>query len=517
VKIPPQTIIDPEHYPQRRIATILVFWDGEGLMNGYAEQDMFSGEKSTQVFYGENSYGKELMVGKVFGPYQIDDPGGCNPSMIAQLGRQAMVDKGHNPFEFEQFMYHFPGIGGCGFAGLASVGNPLHPAADSWYNGSFGCVVRNQELGHNYGMGHSHAQTCVVDGEQVPLADDCEHIEYGDPYDPMGGGCGHINVVQKGYMGWLEGCNIVTTTTDGRFNLLPTELPCNGTQALRFEAYDGRYYYLEYRQRIGKFDGPAGHDGVLLHIAGGISSPPSPYILDVGQNGWLHSGDTYTDPQNGVSFTVVDEQSSHATIEVNFPDGGDGAPPTCIDGSAPLEEAGAIGSLECAEIPYPEDLQAPTVQITYPADGDVFEPGASFVITADVADDRQIAEIELYIDGEASFRIFEPPWEWEVNEIPEGEYELGIVANDGRNWTPSNAVNIIVTDDPIDDDEGDTDGDDTSAGGTTTDGDTGGDAAPDDDTDPGAQDGCGCTTDHRPAPLFTLLLLPLAYLRRRRD
>jgi MYXO-CTERM domain-containing protein len=531
---PPQPAIDPELRAPRRIATILVFWEGAGLPNGEARQSMFTGDRSTQVFYGENSYGMETVVGEVFGPYQIDDPGGCNTPQIAYLARKAMEEKGHDPYDFDQFMYHFPGISGCGFAGLASVGSPLYPASDSWYNGSFGCVVRNQEIGHNYGMGHSHAYTCTEPDEndvmhEVPLSltDNCEHIEYGDPYDPMGGGCGHMNVIQKAYMGWLDGCNIVTAESDGVFNLAPIELPCNGTQALRFEAFDGRYYYLEYRQRIGEFDGPSGQDGVLLHL-GGRDEPTSqeqgqqfssPYILDVGQNGFLHAGDSYTDDRNGVTFTVLEESSAGARVQLSFPDGGSGAAPTCLDGSEPIEDAGAIGSTECSEIPYPADLEAPTVTLTYPEDGQVFEPGTDFTITAEVADDRLVTELELYVDGEPMFRLFEPPWEWEVEDIPEGTYEFGIVAKDGRNWTPSQAVDITVSSDPVDD-GGDTDG---GTGGQEPPHETGEFTTDDGDADEdgtGATDnGCGCRTDDRPAgsgALLALALFGLGYAGRRR-
>src|SRR5690606_15897914 len=157
---PPQPLIDAEPRLPRRIGTVLVFWDGQGLPNGEANQSMYAGNKSTNVYYGENSYGIETMAGKVFGPYQIEEPGGCNTDLIVNRAQAAMIDKGHDPSQFRQMMFHFPSGLGCGFAGLASVGSPENPARNSWYSGSFGCTTRNQELGHNYGMGHSHAYSC---------------------------------------------------------------------------------------------------------------------------------------------------------------------------------------------------------------------------------------------------------------------------------------------------------------------------------------------------------------------
>lgn len=526
---PPQHAIDPVPRDPRRIGTVLVFWDGQGLPNGEATQSMFTGNKSTNVYYGENSYGMETLAGKVFGPYQIAQPAGCNVDGIVAAGEAAMIDKGHDPSQFRQMMFYFPGGLGCGFAGLASVGSPDNPARNSWYSGSFGCTTRNQELGHNYGMGHSHAYSCppTPDGFDHPPYGDCEHVEYGHPYDPMGNGCGHMNVVQKTYMGWIDDCNVVTTTTDGTFNLMATELPCNGTQALRFPAYDGRMYYLEYRTGIGEF---LAGSGVLVNIANEVGGfgPPN-YVLDeLGNNGngYLHEGDSFTDPNPDVpveeraTFTVLQELDSHAVIQVTLPGGGDGLDPTCRGGGAPVDEGSAIGSLECSAIPYPGDETAPVVTITNPVDGDQFEVGESFTIVADATDDRGIIEVELYFNGEPYDVKTEPPWEWEATNVPAGTYEFGVVARDARLWSPSNAVTIEVGAPPALDDTGsDSTGNDstpvgsTGQPGTTGDESTGGDggAVP-------TTDSCNCNdAGGRGGAGFGLMLLGLGWLRRRRS
>ncbi len=443
---PPQPLIDAEPYDPRSIALILLRWgDNPGLMNGYGKEAMFEGAESVAVFYGEASYGRERMIGEVFGPYDIPDPGGCDPYSISQDAQAAMSAKGHDPSKYSQLMYHFPQAG-CDFAGLADIGSPQFAARDSWYQSSLDCVVRNQELGHNYGMGHSHAYDCGVDdmGNDVVFADNCGHIEYGDPYDPMGDGCAHINAVQKLYMGWLDGCNLVDATADGTFNLVPLERPCNGTQALRIPAFDGRSYYLEYRQPIGAFDADLGLDGVLVHVSndfGGFG--PSPYFLRVGENGVMKTGTSFTDPMGTVSFTVDAMDADHAVVTVTFADGGSGAP-TCLGGATPETEGGAVGSLACADAPYPPDDAAPTVNITSPANGDMFDPGASFTITAEASDDRLLSDLVLYLDSQPVVRLYEPPWSWDVTNIPAGTYEFGVIASDGRNQGFSEAVTVQV-------------------------------------------------------------------------
>lgn len=528
---PPEPLIDAEARLPRRIGTVLTFWEGQGLSNGNATDSMFTGNKSTNVYYGENSYGIETMAGKVFGPYQITMPGGCNVDNIVSQAEAAMIDKGHDPSQFRQMMFYFPSGLGCDFAGLASVGSPENPARNSWYAGSFGCTTRNQELGHNYGMGHSHAYSCPAtpEGFSHPPYEECEHIEYGHPYDPMGNGCGHMNVVQKTFMGWLEGCNVVTTTSSGTFNLMANERPCNGTQALRFQAYDGRYYYLEYRTGEGQF---LAGSGVLINLAGEVGGfgPPN-YVLDelgANTNGYLHAGDSFTDPNPAVpveeraTFTVLEELDTHAVIQVTLPNGGDGQAPTCREGGAPeVADNGNVGSLECATEPYPGDETPPTVQITYPVDGQVFEPGADFVITAEAADDRAIIEVELYFDGEPLDVLTAPPWEWEATNVPAGTYEFGVVARDARSWTPSNAVTVEVGT-PAADDSG-TSGDtgeppattgEPPAEGTTGDDESSGSAGAVGGT---LDDGCNCQQSGNKSPVgLVVMLLGLGFMRRRR-
>ena len=78
---------------------------------------------------------------------------------------------------------------------------------------------------------------------------------------------------------------------------------------------------------------------MLINISdevGGVG--PAGYVLDeLGENGngYLHAGDSFTDPNPNVpleeraSFTVLEEQDSHVVIELKLPHCGDGQPPTC--------------------------------------------------------------------------------------------------------------------------------------------------------------------------------------------
>jgi MYXO-CTERM domain-containing protein len=450
---PPQKTIDPTKRDPRRVAFVMANWDGpDGLAKEVAKQKMFLDNESTNVYYQQISYGEEQISGNVFGWFDIPNPGGCDPDGIAYQADNAMEAAGYSQNLFRQFMYYFPSTN-CDWAGLANLGAPDDPARNSWYNGASGCVVRNQELGHNYGMVHSKSVACVdAMGMWTPYSADCTFEEYGDPYDPMGGGCYHMNMLQKGYMGWMDGCNGVNAPVSGTYNLVPMELPCNGLQSLRLPIAAnnddwGDYYYIEYRRPIGDWDNVL--SGVLLRIGEdyrtGKYGGPNGYIIDAhdGPGAFLHAGDTYDDYLGRVSFTVVEENETHAVIQVTYPNGGSGAA-TCLDMSTPPMELGNIGSIECAAEPVGVDDSPPTVAITYPMDGDSFDPGASFDLTADAMDDRGIIELELYVDGQPVAKDITPPFSWPVNQIPEGTYQFGVVARDTMNYTASSVVNIVV-------------------------------------------------------------------------
>ncbi|MCH9683459.1 MAG: hypothetical protein K0V04_18625 [Deltaproteobacteria bacterium] len=142
------------------------------------------------------------------------------------------------------------------------------------------------------------------------------------------------------------------------------------------------------------------------------------------------------------------------------------------------------------------DTQAPTAAIVTPGDGDVFAPGASFEISVNVADDVQVAEVTLYVNGSPeSVDDSNPFGPWPVTEIPEGTYEFYIDAEDtAGNVTTSSVVTVHVTADgepppPGGDDDGGGDGNGDGGGGDGA-GDGGGDGAGD-----GGGDGGGGGAD----------------------
>jgi len=167
------------------------------------------------------------------------------------------------------------------------------------------------------------------------------------------------------------------------------------------------------------------------------------------------------------------------------------------------------------------DTQAPLVEITSPADGDMFEVGAEFRIEVGVSDDMAVGSVQLF-DGDTALQTdSSEPYGWDVVDIPEGVYEFTVRASDPTgNETVSDSVTVYVGVEAPDDDDGDGDGDgDGTDGDGGGDGDGTGDGTGGVDQDGDGDEGCGCREAPGQGHAFGLGLVVLAQLagvRRRR-
>jgi MYXO-CTERM domain-containing protein len=352
-----QPLLNAPPFPPRSFVMAIVHVGGMAtnpLTMDAAQQKLVGLTAGTQPsirqYYVEASFGRQDIAGDVAGPFDFPTTT-CNTTAMATALRPMI------PGTYNHYLWYMePRIASCGFSGLASGGSPTRPARDTWYNASSGCVVLMQEPGHNFGMRHSSFMKCPG----APFADvpdgTCTHNEYGDRYDPMGGGCRHMNAYQKTYQGWLDKCNMVDTGSNGTFTLLPLELPCDGIQALSIAMPKTRpfshsggggapmtdmldRYIVELRSPIGidKGLGPV----VQIRVGGDISErnrrglhtwfldmDPTTTTLD-----GLAPGSTFADPTGSPRITVVAVDATKATVKVEF-DGAGTTPPTCIDGTA---------------------------------------------------------------------------------------------------------------------------------------------------------------------------------------
>lgn len=146
-------------------------------------------------FFRENSYGQTSLDVEIFGWYTLPVSNATyNISQIQTYARQAATAAGVNLSKYTRQVYAFPLTASCGFSGMGTVGgNP----SGAWINdNTMSMKIISHELGHNFGLYHSHALKC----SPGVLSTSCSVIEYGDITDAMGG-LGHFNAFQKQRLG----------------------------------------------------------------------------------------------------------------------------------------------------------------------------------------------------------------------------------------------------------------------------------------------------------------------------
>lgn len=346
----------------RRAAIIMVHF---GTPDGATPTDVyraaFTNPDSMHTLYYESSFGKLNIEGDVFGWYQIAPVTGCDTGMISQEARDAATAAGVDLSQYDHLLYYFTSLGSCTFGGLGELGTPANPARQTWYNGWYGTYVLTHELGHNLGHWHSRSYSCgelsIAPNAQCNIVD-----EYGDPFDPMGRSTAHFAAFHKAAQGWIEPCGMVTPHRNGVFSIKPIERSADGALSLRVPmdpslcpSWLGSecYYYIEYRQPIGSFDGGPDyisspmHQGVLIRTANGIdlthnTTTAWPALLDMTpeasapnfQNSRLGFDDSFQDP-TGLRIAIQSNSSAEVKVAVGMP-GGSGSP-RCLD-STPVSE-----------------------------------------------------------------------------------------------------------------------------------------------------------------------------------
>lgn len=311
-------------------------------------------------YYKEISYGIWNVQGDALAPLSLARPANCNLDTISNAARAAAKSQGIDLSVYGHVSFVIPNNSGftdCA-CGLAWVGQP--PAAGNSLGDSslFTCTDANafaHEMGHGFGLGHASTARCGtgIAYSKSPYTS-CNPDEYGNRFNTMGGGLGHMNAFQKSTMMWLDKCNNVRVSKDATYDLVPIQSASNGIQSLQIptgDTVDGQpiYYWVEYRNpALATYNaGPDGHPevntGVHVDVAQDFRSATgnrNPLLLDLAPSypsnffdPRLTSGRTFQTP-NGVSITVVSQTSQSASVRVTFPSGGSGTN-TCSDGTLP--------------------------------------------------------------------------------------------------------------------------------------------------------------------------------------
>jgi hypothetical protein len=333
----------PNTFGAQSLLIILVNFQDDAVQPfaNAAVQDAFFGTSSN--FFMENSYQQTSLTGDVVGWYTIPDSvTTCNTSQMATDAQNAAAAAGVNLSNYTRYVYLFPDNNACGWAGMSTVGgNP----SQSWINGALEYHTINHELGHAFGLWHSHWLNC---GATATICSSGTIVEYGDNMDTMGEmqtQSAHYNAFQKERLGWLGyggSPSIQTVTASGTYTILPYEIAGTGPNALKIlKSTDPTtgvktWYYLEQRQATGwdafLTDGTCSAcytqnetSGVLFHL-GTDGDGNSSELIDMTpatpSTGYydpsLVVGQSFQDSTAGVIFTPTAVSSSGTTVQITI-------------------------------------------------------------------------------------------------------------------------------------------------------------------------------------------------------
>ena len=356
----------PNTFGEQKLAVLLVnFQDDTSQPYTPAQaNDVVFGQAS--AFLRENSRGQTWLTGTSFGWLTLPMAASCVTSDIASAARAAAAAAGMDLSLYARTAYVFPRNAACGWSGVGTVGGS---SSELWINGRLELKVVAHELGHNFGLQHSHANDCDL----TPLGTTCTAYDYGDVADVMGANtAGHFNAFQKERLGWLNAAGqppITTVTTGGNYSIGAYESATADAKALKvlkgIDAATGArtWYYLEYRQAVGFDAALAGlyqsnlvSGGVLIRTAR-EGDRNSSYLLDMTPNtvptfdmtdAALMPGQAFVDSAAGVTITLTAGTATQASINVSV-----GAPSGCVRANPGIVLTGtASGAAPGASLDY---------------------------------------------------------------------------------------------------------------------------------------------------------------------
>jgi hypothetical protein len=264
-----------------RTLVMPVTWGPEPLSNPQA-QAMVDG---AATFLRNASFGKLTLAADITpvlpafaAPPECDDIRAVRDAAIT-----AAAAAGYDPLAYSRRVYLLPWD-------RASCGMPSPFAytvgRDIVIVGLFRPETLAHELGHSFGLGHAHRESCTGS---------CVEYEYGDPRDAMALGTGDFNPLEKSLAGWLGAPAVADR--DGDFTIDQFELPSALPQALVVPTARGEYW-IDHREPLGNdigLTGPAAQ-GIEVRLR-------EPALL--GAALLLTPSDLVSDPRNLSDGAVV--------------------------------------------------------------------------------------------------------------------------------------------------------------------------------------------------------------------
>lgn len=211
---------------------------------------------------------------------------------------------GFDPDNFNLDIFAMSYSQGFGYGGIAFVG-----ARGAALNGFFDLRVTAHELGHNYGLFHANlwrTNDASVIGPGI-------NVEYGNPFDVMGGGSdsrAHFTAHYKRRLDWLTDANVQVITQDGVYRVFAHDLATTGIQTLKVRKNSDKNYWIEFRQLFTNF--PTIMNGAIINWDYRNRNFREVQILDMvpATEGFvvdapLQIGGVFNDNENRIRVTVL--------------------------------------------------------------------------------------------------------------------------------------------------------------------------------------------------------------------
>jgi len=307
----------------------------------------------TNNFLIENSYNKSWLSGKVFGWFETPKIIGeeCNPEIGIEL-----ADSKVNFRKYDRIVL----IGPCDWAPFSTLGKTLVKTEDGLISASiiklpeefllnyppYGYqprAIMAHELGHSLGISaHANAYSSCNPPFQHTGPFNCETLNYGNPFDIMGGSFNsnvsspHFGADAKEILTWSEKSNEIILGKKFYINPLESQsekilftLPYNYSDSVRVN----QKYSIEYRLPLG-FDSikdsswPPITEGIYINyvytyeidIGGKILRFPLKYLVDLHpetpslNDSMLKEGESYKDYLNNITISVLSTNHSYAEV-----------------------------------------------------------------------------------------------------------------------------------------------------------------------------------------------------------
>lgn len=304
------------------------------------QNGIFGATGSLSAYLSEQTNGNVTLSGEVL-PYQtvapragVDPMTACDDRDWLDKAEAAAVAAGRSPASYDRVVYVSADLPGCDFAGQAPVSSqPQGKGTWLHLNDDVSVRVSSHEWGHTYGLMHAASTRCTANGATVALSSTCSDTEYGDPFDPMGSATAPrwyqaYNRVSLGLLPLASGTQ--TIAASGRYTVGALAQSTTTPRLLRIGRGDGSALGIELRRTSGAFETFTGAalDGVTLRVLPTQfrccrepltrlidAHPATPTFADAP----LRAGESFTDPADGVTVSVVSTEADRATLDVTFP------------------------------------------------------------------------------------------------------------------------------------------------------------------------------------------------------